>query len=226
MRTRYEAVEAVRKAHPKARLRLLHAFEIALVNLRIMPYREGFRKAAPRSARERGWSALLDVVPHVPFDLISYSAYESTNSPYETQNPDQPPAETGTRLKRDLDRIRSAARASVSATGRKQFGENFVMIGELGYARDRFEHLPSGPILPRLYSALRSSIEWGCPYVVLWQVFDHPLNGGEAWGFGMYDREGGAMQLNAPQGGCPSIQQCLGVLFSKGFDGWEKSNGH
>ena len=226
MRTRYEAVEAVRQAHPHARLRLFHAFEIALVNLRVMPHREGFRKAVPLNPRQRGWSALLDVVPKVPFDLISYSAYESTNSPYETQNPDQPPPETGTRLKRDLDRIRSIARPSLSPAGRRRFGENFVMIGELGYARDRFEHLPSGPLLPRLYSALRASIDWGCPYVVLWQVFDHPLNGGEAWGFGMYDRDGNAAELKAPPGGCRSIRQCLGLLFSKGFDGWAESNGY
>jgi hypothetical protein len=238
MRTRQEAVEAVRKAYPNARLRFFHAFEIALVNLRVMPHREGFRKAAPliplgpslappgAAARRRGWSALLDVVPHVPFDLISYSAYESTNSPYETQNPDQPWPETATRLRRDLDRIRTIARPSVSAAGRKRFGENFVMIGELGYARDRFEHLPSGPILPRLYSALRTSIERGCPYVVLWQVFDHPLNGGEAWGFGMYDRDGNVAPLKAREGGCRSIRQCLELLFSKGFDGWAASNGY
>jgi hypothetical protein len=234
MRTRHEAVEAVRRAYPNARLRLFHAFEIALVNLRLMPYREGFRKAAPpaqrtppsAAARRGGWSALLDVVPHVPFDLISYSAYESTNSPYETQNPDQPWPETAIRLKRDLDRIRAAARPSVSAAGRKRFGENFVMIGELGYARERFEHLPSGPILPRLYSAMRASIEWGCPYVVLWQVFDHPLNGGEAWGFGMLDREGSAPPLKAPAAGCRSIRHCLELLFSNGFDGWAEKNGY
>ena len=226
MRTRFEAVEAVRAAHPNARLRLLHAFEIALVNLQVMPHRESFRKAAPQRPSQRGWSALLDVVPHAPFDLISYSAYESTNSPYETQNPDQPPPQTAARLKRDLDRIRAVARPSVSAEGRKQFGENFVMIGELGYARDRFEHLQSGPILPRLYAALRTSIEWGCPYVVLWQVFDHPLHGGEAWGFGMHDRQGDTPQLKAPESGCRSIRQCLELLFSKGFDGWAKSNGY
>ena len=226
MRTRFETVEAVRKAHPGARLRLFQAVEIALVNLRVVPHRNGFRKAAPLTPRQQGWSALLDVVPHVPFDLISYSAYESANSPYETQNTDQPPAESGVRLKRDLDRIRQVARPSLSPAGRRQFGENFVMIGELGYARDRFEHLPSGPILPRLYSALRAAIEWDCPYIVLWQVFDHPLDGGEAWGFGMVDRAGNVPVLNAPQGGCTSIRRCLEVLFSKGFDGWAELNGY
>jgi hypothetical protein len=224
MQTRFEAIEAVRQAHPGAQLRLFHAFEIALVNLQVMPHRDGFRKAAPRRPSQRGWSALLDVVPQVSFDLISYSAYESANSPYETQDPNRPPAESGERLHRDLDRIRAVARQSVSAAGRERFGENFVMIGELGYARDRFEHLPSGPLLPRLYSALRAAIEWGCPYVVLWQVFDHPRNGAEAWSYGMYDRRGNTPELRAPETGCRSIRQCLELLFSKGFDGWAKSN--
>jgi hypothetical protein len=162
----------------------------------------------------------------VPFDLISYSSYESANSPYETQNPDHPPAETGVRLQRDLDRIRTVARASLSPWGRKHFGERFVMIGELGYARDRFEHLPSGPLLPRLYSALRTAVEAGCPYVVLWQVFDHPLDGQEAWGFGMYDRTQSPPPLKAPEGGCNSVRSCLDLLFAEGFDAWEEANGY
>lgn len=226
MQTRFEAVQAVRRSYPNAKLRLFHAFEIALVNLRVVPHRNGFRKGVPRTPQEKGWSALHDVVPHVPFDLISYSSYESTNSPFETQNPNQPPVETGLRLKRDLDRIRSIAQPSLSRAGRKQFGENFVMIGELGYARDRFEHLPSGPILPRLYSALRAAVEAECPYVVLWQVFDHPLDGGEAWGFGMHDRDGNAPSLKAPDGGCNSIRNCLDLLFAKGFEGWAETNGY
>jgi hypothetical protein len=224
-RTRFEAVDSVRKAHPRARLRLFHAFEIALVNLQIQPRRNGYSKAAPRT-RQPGWSALADVVPHVPFDLISYSAYESANSPYETQNTDRPPAETAERLRRDLDRIRNLARPSVSAAGRERFGDGFVILGELGYARDRFDHLPTGPVLPRIYFALRTALEWGCPYVVLWQVSDHPRSGGEAWGFGMYDRQGNTPPLEAPEGGCRSIKQCLELLFTQGLDGWSRANGY
>jgi hypothetical protein len=226
MQTRFEAVETVRKAYPNSRLRLFHALEIALVNLRVVAHRGGFRKAVPQPSGQPGWNALYNVVPHVRFDLISYSAYESANSPYETQDTDQPPAETGARLERDLNRIREIARPALSAEGRKRFGENFVMIGELGYARDRFEHLPSGPILPRLYAALRTAAEWGSPYIVLWQVFDHPLDGAEAWGFGMHDRAGNTPPLHAPDGGCNSIRQCLELLFSKGFDGWAESSGY
>ena len=117
--TRFEAVRAARAAHSSARLRILHAFEISLVNLRIAKQGGGFGKAPfPEPAQKRrGWNALNDVVPHVSFDLLSYSAYESTNSPFETRQPDIDPAETGSRLARDLDLIQSKARNSVSPVG-------------------------------------------------------------------------------------------------------------
>ena len=217
--TRFEAVRDVREVYSSARLRILHAFEISLVNLRIAKQGRGFGKAPlPEPAQQRsGWNALNDVAPHVSFDLLSYSAYESTNSPFETRQPDIDPAETGSRLARDLDLIQSKARNSVSPVGRRAFGERFVMVGELGYARDRFEHLPTGGILSRLQSALQAAIDWGCPYIVLWQVFDAARNGDAAWGFGMYNRRGQAPRLKHSKGECDSIESCLKALLSEGL---------
>ncbi len=221
--TRFEAIRAAREAHPAARLRILHAFEISLVNLRIAKQGRGFGKAPPlQQASERsGWNALNDVVPHVSFDLLSYSAYESTNSPFETRQPDIDPAETGSRLACDLDLIQSKARNSLSPAGRRAFGERFVMVGEFGYARDRFEHLATGGILPRLQSALQAAIDWGCPYIVLWQVFDAARNGDAAWGFGMYNRRGQAPRLKHSRAECDSIESCLKELLSEGVRAWE-----
>ena len=221
--TRFEAIRAVREAHPAARLRIFHAFEISLVNLRIAKQSRGFGKTPPlQQASERsGWNALNDVAPHVSFDLLSYSAYESANSPFETRQPDIDPAETGSRLARDLDLIQSKARNSVSPAGCRAFGERFVMVGELGYARDRFEHLATGGILPRLQSALQAAIDWGCPYIVLWQVFDAARNGDAAWGFGMYNRRGQAPRLKHSSGECDSIESCLKRLLSEGVGAWE-----
>jgi hypothetical protein len=225
-RARFESVEAARRRHPDARLRILHALEISLVNLLVRRHRDGYRKAPPGGLQAEGWSALQDVVPHVSFDLISYSAYESVNSPYLTQNTDYPPEQAAERLERDLERIRETAGRSLSREGRKQFGSRFVMIGELGFARERFEHLATGGVLPRLYFSLRAAIGWGCPYVVLWQVFDHPRDGGSAWGFGLLDRSGNAPRLQAPAGGCDSVEACLRLLFDQGFQGWAGKNGY
>ncbi len=221
--TRFEAVRDAREAHSSARLRIFHAFEISLVNLRAVKQSRGFGKAPlPEPTQKRsGWNALNDVVPNVSFDLLSYSAYESTNSPFETRQPDAGPAETRSRLARDLNLIRSKARNSVSPAGRRAFGDRFVMVGEVGYARDRFEHLPTGGILPRLQSALQAAIDWGCPYIVLWQVFDAARNGDAAWGFGMYNRRGEAPRLKHSRGECDSIESCLKGLLSEGVSSWK-----
>ena len=215
LRARQAAVAAARVRYPNAALQLFHAVEISLVNLRLVAGVGGFRKA-PRP----GVNALSRVLPEIEFDLVSYSSYESTNSPYETQDPDAPPAAAGERLTRDLDRIREAARGSLSAAGRKRFGDRFVMIGEIGYSRDRFEHLAAGGVKPRLRASLRAALDWGCPYIVLWQAFDAPRSGGPAWGFGLYDRQGRAPPLRAEPGSCSALLDCMKTLFVSGLGAW------
>jgi hypothetical protein len=204
---RQAAIAAARR--PDRRLRIVHGFEISLVNLAIAPDGQGGFVKNPAGR----WSALRDVIPRVRFDLLLYSSYESINSPYETRSPDADPSQTGVRLRRDLERIRTAARASLSEAGRQYYGERFVAIGEMGFARDRYEHLPTGGVLPRLLSAIEAARDWGCPYVVLWQVFDAPrapsLTGTEQWGFGLVDRHGRHPRLRPAASGCDTIYDCL-----------------
>ena len=202
---RHEAIARARAAHPDAELRVLHAFEIAAVNLHIRKDQWRYRK----SARPGGWNALEDVLPRVRCDLISYSSYESVNSPYDTQAVGAPPETAGVRLARDLDRITNLARKSISSYGRTIFGDRFVMIGELGLARDRFEALPSGGVLPRFEAAFDAARTWGCPFITVWQVFDAPRKGAEPWGFGAFDRTGEQPVLSPGNWACNSIAGCL-----------------
>lgn len=213
-RTRFEAVDQARRVNGSARLKIFHAFEISLVNLRIVKQGSMYRKVPRVPEGERSWNALSDVVPGTLFDLLSYSAYEATNSPYETQKIDVNPSLTRERLQRDVHLIRQRAGSSISSAGRRRFGESFVMIGELGYPRERFELLSTGGVLPRLRSALAAAQAEDCPYIVLWQVFDNPRNGGEAWGFGMIDRLGHAPRLRAEKSSCNSIASCISNLLS------------
>jgi len=172
--TRYRAVDEARRLHPEARLKLLNAFEISLVNAGIRRYQGRFVRRATGE-----WNALTDLVPHVRFDLLSYSSYESTNAPFDTSNINTPPADVEARLLRDLRILQKAA-------GRP------VMIGELGIPYDWFDRLPTGGVEPRLAAAVRA-IEAARPaYVVFWQVFDTPFEGREATGFGWLDARRGA----------------------------------
>ncbi len=202
---RHEAIARVRQAHPDAKLRLLHAFEISAVNLHIRKDQWRYRK----SARAGGYNALEHVLPRTRCDLVSYSSYESVNSPFQTQQIANPPASIGPRLRRDLNHIRELARNSISPEGRALFGDRFVMIGELGLARERFESLPSGGVLPRLEAAIGAARDWGCPYITVWQVFDAPRRGLEARGYGAFDRAGERPALSPGSWECDAIADCL-----------------
>ncbi len=204
---RHEAIEQARARHPSARLRILHGFEISLVNLALASSGGAFVKSP-----QGRWNALRDVVPRIRFDLLLYSTYESINSPYETQNTDVAPAEIALRLRRDLDRIRDRARPSLSPAGRRLFGDHFIAAGELGFARDRFEPLPTGGVLPRLVTAVEAAASWGCPYIILWQVFDAPRFGDEQYGFGLLDRHGQAPRLRPAPTGCDSVRTCIAAI--------------
>jgi hypothetical protein len=167
--TRFRAVDDARHRSPRARLKLLNAFEISLVNLAIA--RDGHRFRITRQGR---WNALRDVVPEVRYDLLSYSCYESINSPFETGNINTPAAQTGPRLARDLAIIARAARAP-------------LMIGELGFAREIFDPLPTGGVAARLDSALAALAQARPAYVVFWQAFDAPRGRPEPYGFGLLE---------------------------------------
>ena len=167
--TRFRAVEDARRKNPKSRLKLLIAFEISLVNLKI-------RRLGDRFIRhpEGRWNALGNLVPRVRFDLLSYSSYESTNSPYETGLINTPAEQVGVRLRRDLNLLRKAVPTP-------------IMIGELGFARELFDGLPGGGISERLASA-QAAIEQARPaLVVFWQVFDAPPEGRDPVQFGLLD---------------------------------------
>ena len=203
-RARFEALDTARGAHPNSLLELYLAFEVSAVHLNVAEARGRARK----TSWSEGTNALRAVAPLVEVDLVSYSAYESTNSPYRTQSSEAPPGQVAERLARDLDVIRGRAAASISAVGRRAFGDRFVMLGELGFDRHRFEPAASGGLLPRLFHAIDAALDWGCPYIVIWQLFDAPQFGARSPRYGMYDSSGQPAPLR-PAAGCASVAGCL-----------------
>jgi len=168
-RTRYRALQDARLRHARAKLRILNAFEISLVNLEIVASGATFEQRPDGTI-----NALTAIVPKVPFDILSYSAYESINAPFETGAIDTPPADIAKRLKRDLAKLR---RATVKP----------IMIGELGFSRHEFDALPSGGLAPRLQAALAAIRQIHPAYTVLWQAFDGTLPDNTPDGFGLLE---------------------------------------
>ena len=99
-----------------------------------------------RTLRDKGLpSVLYNVVPHVEFDYLSYSAYESIN--------DSAPLP---RLRADLDLVERLAHT------------RRIILGEIGYPRTA-----SDPgTMPPIHQVIFAALAWGVDYVIYWNLFD------------------------------------------------------
>jgi hypothetical protein len=101
-------------------------------------------------------SVTNDVLPHTHCDLYSYSAYDT--------------AIEGTRFRAALDYL--AAHAPDSRT----FGARNVTIGEVGVTENEF----STPFaVASVRKTIREALDWGCPYLVYWQIYDNECQEGK-----------------------------------------------
>lgn len=102
-----------------------------------------------RDAMDRGRTCVINgVIPHTKVDLVSYSAWDTQND--------------SALLHRALDFI--ARHTSDS----EAFGAKNVYLGEFGKPENEFTQ----QVIKRCVSqAFSTAYEWGCPYVVFWQVY-------------------------------------------------------
>ncbi len=117
-----------------------------------------------------------DVLPHVDVDYVSYSAWDATNRPRSL------------RWMRmwvfaSLDFIESHLRPRPGLPpGRR------VWIGEFGYPAIRFTQAEADR---RTRWVLRAGLEWGCPFVLYWELYNNELTPeGRQRGYWMIDDEG------------------------------------
>ncbi|MDX2152006.1 MAG: hypothetical protein SFV54_14810 [Bryobacteraceae bacterium] len=98
-----------------------------------------------RALREAGLpSVLYDVLPFVPFDYVSYSAWESITT-----------ADPVKQLWADLDTVQQIV------------GSSAIIVGEAGFARNAPE-----ASVARTDEVVAAALAWGAAYVVEWQLFD------------------------------------------------------
>ncbi len=98
-----------------------------------------------------------EVLPHAGVDLVSYSAYDTQQDP--------------AMLRRALDFI------AHHTPDRPPLGDRNVYIGEFGFAENVFarDRVENGT-----RAAIDTALDWGCPYVVYWQVYcNEPIRPGE-----------------------------------------------
>ena len=96
------------------------------------------------------------VLPHTHVDLVSYSAWDAATEHYADPNV----------LRDALDFI--AANAPDSA----DFGNRNVYLGEFGMPENVYSLDKVQTAIP---NAVRTALDWGCPYIVYWQLYCNEL---------------------------------------------------
>ncbi|MCU0918634.1 MAG: hypothetical protein MUC88_29365 [Planctomycetes bacterium] len=114
-----------------------------------------------RSLRSGFPNVVNRVLPHTKLDLVSYSAWDSATSHYTDPNV----------LRQALDFI--AAHAPDSA----DFGARNVYMGEFGMPENVHSLAKVQVAVP---NAVRTALDWGCPYVVYWQLYCNELKDPQA----------------------------------------------
>ncbi len=105
-----------------------------------------------QSIRENFPNMVTKVLPHTHLDLVSYSAWDSATEHYADPNV----------LRQALDFI--AAHTPDSP----DFGDRNVYIGEFGMPESGYTLDQIRTAVP---NAVRTGLDWGCPYVIYWQLY-------------------------------------------------------
>ncbi|MEN6425775.1 MAG: hypothetical protein ABFE13_10455 [Phycisphaerales bacterium] len=109
-----------------------------------------------QSMRQDFPNMVTRVLPHTHLDLVSYSAWDSATEHYADPNV----------LREALDFI--AAHTPDSP----DFGSRNVYIGEFGMPESGYTLDQIRTAIP---NAVRTGLDWGCPYVVYWQLYCNEL---------------------------------------------------
>lgn len=158
MKARYAGVERGRE---RARVEGLTGIEVAVAP----------EFCSVHTLRDKGFASVLyDVLQRVPFDYVSYSAYESICS----RNPILA-------LRADLDLIELLA------------GSRRIILGEIGFPRSQL----GGSLIATTRKVTNAAAAWGVSYIFQWNLYDQDeasdyglfdLNGGMTELGGYYRR--------------------------------------
>eukprot|EP01135_Chromosphaera_perkinsii_P007945 Nk52_evm17s1073 gene=Nk52_evmTU17s1073 len=153
LNVRQQAVDDAKQQTPHNRVNVFHYVEVNLV--------ETARLGYPRITNR--------VLPNTNVDFVSYSAYDSSYN--LTSYAD---------MKSSVDRALSYIEGKMKPKDNIPFAKR-VFIGEYGFPFGRFESWKNDP-KSKEEQELRSrwfmqiAIEWGCPFILYWQMYDNEFN--------------------------------------------------
>ena len=132
-------------------------------NVQVYYYLEVNRVADAMEGKVRLTNAVL---PYTPVDFVSYSAYDAIND------------DTGIHLIRSLDYIASKLPPKNGIPGKR------VFVGEYGFPARLYTPQEQNA---RSIRVLRTALEWGCPFVLYWELYNNEVQDGKQVGFWMID---------------------------------------
>jgi hypothetical protein len=109
-----------------------------------------------------------EVLPHVQVDYVSYSAYDAQKNPEYN-------------LPKALDFIERQLPPKDGITGKR------VWVGEFGY---KAKGNTPDEQKNRSLDFAKIAIDWGCPFVLYWQIYDNEFKDGEYNGFWLINDKG------------------------------------
>jgi hypothetical protein len=109
------------------------------------------------------------VLPATHVDYVSYSAYDSL-LPYPER-----------KLPRALDYLEGQLRPKEGILGKR------VFIGEYGFPADHYAPQDQDALSRRV---MRTSLAWGCPFVLYWEMYNNEVRDGHQRGFWLIDDKG------------------------------------
>jgi len=123
-----------------------------------------------QKAMKGGKTLTNDVLPKTNVDFVSYSGYDSTN-----------PQDVARVLPEALSYIESKLAPKPGIAGKR------VFIGEYGY--------PGRGISPQRQDedsrrVMRAALQWGCPFVLYWELYNNEVDARGHKGFWLIDDKG------------------------------------
>ena len=110
-----------------------------------------------KSMQENRPNLINKVIPYTKVDLVSYSAWDSVVKGYE--NPKL--------LRQALNFI------AANTPDHPDFGDKNVYLGEFGIPENNFT---AEQVLKSITNAVETALDWGCPWIVYWQLYCNELN--------------------------------------------------